>query len=142
MCGRVGLTLDGLPEIIPTVLAERPQTTLGAPLTATVDDQMGALAGIGATTSGKIKVTYGTGCFIQANVGSSRPDAPAGLLPICVWEFPMGKASYGIEGGVFTAATAVNWLVSLGVVKDVKELDQLATRIPWGETLFYPLSAA
>jgi glycerol kinase len=132
------LTLDGLPDVIPTVLPEGLQTTLGAPLTATVVDQMGALAAIGATELGELKVTYGTGCFIEANAGPTRPAPSPGLLAICAWDFQPEGVAYAVEGGVFTAATAVNWLVSVGVAADVAEVDALAEGRAWSETLFLP----
>lgn len=127
-----------LPEVVPTAMTEPVPTTLGAPVTASVCDQQAALAAVGAVKPGDAKVTHGTGCFVEVNVGAAPPRALAGLMPTVGWELPSGEAAYALEGGVFTAAAAVDWLVSLGLAGDAAEVDALARSADSGETLFLP----
>ncbi len=133
-----GYDLQELPEIIPTVPAEGIPTTLGAPIRASICDQQSALAAIGATQTGEIKVTYGTGCFIEANVGPVAVRPGSGLMPTFGWQLASGPLAYAIEGGDFSAGTAIDWIVSLGLAKSGPELDKLAERAVLGETMFLP----
>ena len=132
-----GLDPAILPEVTPTVTAGVP-STLGAPVTASVCDQPAALAAIGAISAGQLKVTYGTGCFVEANAGAAAPRPGGGLMPIVAWELPGGAATYAVEGGVLTAATAVDWLVSVGLAASVQEVDRLAAAGEPGAVMFLP----
>ena len=133
-----GLDLGHLPEIVPSVLPTPLATSLGAPLWASVCDQPAALAAIGGVRREDIKVTHGTGCFIEANVGPEPLRPGHGLIPICGWELAGGEATYAIEGGVFSAATAVDWLVTLGIAGSASEVDRLAARAGRELPLFLP----
>lgn len=133
-----GLDLDHLPEVVTSVLPAPVPTRLGAPLCASICDQPAALAAIGGVSRDEIKVTHGTGCFIEANVGAEPLRPGHGLIPICVWELSDGQAAYAIEGGVFTAATAVDWLVRLGVAGSAAEVDALAARARADVPFFLP----
>lgn len=132
------LDIGILPEVVPTVLPEPIATSLGAPLTATVCDQPAALAAIGGVSTREVKVTHGTGCFVEANVGPAPLHPHYGLMPIAGWELPKGQVSYAIEGGVFTAATAVNWLVDLGLATDAAHVSTLASQAAGEIPLFLP----
>lgn len=121
-----GIDVDLLPQIVDSVLPEPLPTTLGAPLYANAVDQLAALAALGAITPGDTKITYGTGCFIDTNVGA-RPRRPGhGLMPTYGWTIPGEPKAWAIEGGVFCAATAVDWLVSLGLAGDASQVAVLA----------------
>jgi glycerol kinase len=133
-----GLDVAILPEVAPTILPAPIETSLGAPLTATVCDQPAALAAIGGVSTREVKVTHGTGCFVEANVGAAPLRPQHGLMPIAAWELPTGDAGYAIEGGVFTAATAVNWLVDLGLAADAAHVSALATQAAGEIPLFLP----
>ena len=138
-CAEVfGIGLGALPEIGPTVPRDPIPTPLGAPVAATIVDQQAALAALGAVNPGDVKVTYGTGCFIQANAGSTAVRPGGGLLPTLGWELGTGEVAYAIEGGVFTAATAVDWLVGLGLAESAADVDRLAATAHPGETRFLP----
>lgn len=132
-CAEVyGLESGALPEIVSTITPAPIPTVLGAPLSATVCDQPAALAAIGGINAREVKVTHGTGCFVEANVGPEPLRPEHGLMPITGWELPDGAASYAIEGGVFAAATAVNWLVELGIASNASEVSALAARASAG----------
>lgn len=136
-----GLELDLMPEVVPTVLPSQLSTTLGAPLVASICDQPAVLAAIGGTRPGEVKVTHGTGCFIEANVGPEPLRSARGLIPIAAWELSRDSAAYAIEGGVFAAAMAVDWLVRLGVARSAPEVDALAALGGRDRPLFLPALA-
>jgi glycerol kinase len=136
--GLWGIEGVALAEVVPTVLPEPVQSTLGAPILASACDQQSALAALGAIRPGEAKVTHGTGCFIEVNVGPAAPRPGCGLMPTVGWELPSGEAAYAVEGGVFTAAVAVDWLVGLGLFGSAAELDAVAREADGGEALFLP----
>lgn len=121
-----GIDIDLLPTIVDSVLPEPLPTTLGAPLYAIAVDQLAALAALGAINPGDTKITYGTGCFIDTNVGAQPRRPGHGLMPTYGWTVPGEPKAWAIEGGVFSAATAVDWLASLGLVQDASEVTALA----------------
>lgn len=127
-----------LPEVGPTAMAEPVPSVLGAPIMASICDQQAALAAIGAVRPGEVKVTHGTGSFVELNAGSEPPRPRGGLMPTVAWELPSGEVAYAVEGGVFTAAVAVDWLVSLGLARDAAEVDALAHDVADTEALFLP----
>lgn len=134
-----GLDPALLPAMTSTVLPEAIPTTLGAPLRAISCDQQAALAAIGATRRGDVKVTYGTGCFVEANAGDRAVRPANGLMATFGWALPGGERAWALEGGVFSAATAVDWLVSLGIAEDPAAVSALAARADGeSEALFLP----
>ncbi|WP_233152693.1 FGGY family carbohydrate kinase [Mycobacterium sp. NS-7484] len=121
-----GIDLDLLPWMVNTVFDEPLPTTLGAPLYASATDQLAAMAALGAVSPGDTKITYGTGCFIDANVGPSPRRPGHGLMPTYAWAIPGEPKAWAVEGGVFSAATAVDWLVGLGLADDASHVGELA----------------
>ena len=100
------------------------------PLRAMLVDQTAALAGHGCIASGDAKATYGTGVFLLANTGSQPPPDPAGLLPTVAWTTD-GATTYALDGGVFSAASAVNWLRdTLRLFDTADETETLARSVP------------
>jgi glycerol kinase len=96
-----------------------------APIIASLVDQPAAMIGQGCLEAGQIKATYGTGCFINLNTGPKLTASQHRLLTFVVWQ-RNGGPTYGLEGGVFTAAATLNWLKDkLGLLSDVKAIDQL-----------------
>jgi glycerol kinase len=98
------------------------------PLRALLVDQTAALAGHGAVETGAAKATYGTGIFVLANAGGSPPAHASGLLPTVAWEIG-GVATYAHEGGVFSAGSAIEWLVSLGLVASPADSASMAASV-------------
>ena len=74
-----------------------------------VGDQQAALFGQCCYNVGDAKSTYGTGCFILMNTGEEIIDSKKGLLSTIGWVID-GKVSYALEGSVFVAGSAVQWL--------------------------------
>jgi glycerol kinase len=72
-------------------------------------DQQAALIGQAGFDEGMTKSTYGTGCFVIANTGASAPKSRNKLLTTVASRFD-GKVTYGLEGSVFVAGSAIQWL--------------------------------
>ena len=103
-----------LPKVLPStgefgVVTHSELKCRGVPIVASVVDQPAAMVGQGCLNAGQIKATYGTGCFINLNTGAERATSQHGLLTFLAWQRG-DQPTYGLEGGVFTAAASVNWL--------------------------------
>ena len=81
----------------------------GIPITGDAGDQQAALFGQGCFTAGSMKNTYGTGCFLLLNTGEKFTLSKKGLLTTLACDI-RGRPSYALEGAVFIAGAAVQWL--------------------------------
>jgi len=72
-------------------------------------DQQAALFGQTCFSEGMAKNTYGTGCFMLMNTGAKRVESRSGLLSTVAWSLN-GKITYALEGSIFIAGAAVQWL--------------------------------
>jgi len=100
-----------------------------APISGLIVDQQAALFGHGCFKKGDLKNTYGTGCFALMNIGSSPKLSRHGLLTTVAWVLD-GSANFALDGGVYTAGSAIDWLVNrLAIVKSPAETDGLASSI-------------
>src|SRR6266702_225487 len=100
---------------------------LGAelPITGVAGDQQAALFGQGCWRAGQAKNTYGTGAFLLLNTGGKRPASKHGLL-VTVACGRLGEPVYALEGSVFIAGAAMQWLRDgLGVIKQAAGSEQL-----------------
>ena len=99
------------------------------PIAGIAGDQQAALFGQGCWKAGQAKCTYGTGAFLLMNVGSQpRPGADAGLLATVACD-ARGHPAYALEGSVFIAGAAVQWLRDgLGLVAHASETEAVARR--------------
>jgi glycerol kinase len=79
------------------------------PIRGVAGDQQAALMGQGATAQGSMKATYGTGCFLLLNTGTERPRSSNRLLAT-VASRHAGKVHYALEGSIFVAGAALQWL--------------------------------
>jgi len=79
------------------------------PIAASIGDQQAALFGQGGVAKGDAKVTYGTGAFLLMHAGSDRPRSHNRLLSTVALG-PAGDPAYALEGSVFIAGAAVQWL--------------------------------
>lgn len=99
------------------------------PLRASLVDQQAALAGHACFEPGQIKATYGTGVFVLTNAGTRVP-AVDGLLPTVAWQLG-DRLTYALDGGVFSAGTAIDWLRDeLGLFTDVAQTAAMASSVP------------
>jgi len=105
--------------------------TLGReiPIGGMAGDQQAALIGQACFDEGMIKSTYGTGCFALMNIGDTFRESTSRLLTTTAYRFD-GRVSYAIEGSIFVAGAAVQWLRDgLGLFSDVAESEALATSV-------------
>jgi glycerol kinase len=84
---------------------------LGAeiPIAGIAGDQQAALFGQGCTKPGLAKNTYGTGCFLLMNTGEDAHVSSSGLITTIAWSIG-GRVEYALEGSVFVAGAAIQWL--------------------------------
>jgi len=102
----------------------------GLPILGVAGDQQAALFGQGCTTPGATKNTYGTGCFLMTYTGARRAASRHGLLTTVVCD-ARGGAAYALEGAVFIAGAAVQWLRDeLGVIARAADVEALAKSVP------------
>ena len=125
LCDLFGVPIDCLPEIRST--ADDFGTIGKMPVTASVVDQQAALFGHGCRRAGDAKITFGTGAFALCIAGD-KPlrDVASGLLPTIAWRLRDAAPAYALDGGVYNAASAVNWARSLGLFGDYAEIDSFA----------------
>lgn len=96
------------------------------PVTASIVDQQAALYGHGCREAGDAKITFGTGAFALAVTGSRIVRNPEiGLLPTVAWQTPH-ETVYAVDGGVYDAGSAVEWLGRIGLMNGVDELQTFA----------------
>ncbi|MBX9708617.1 MAG: glycerol kinase GlpK [Caulobacteraceae bacterium] len=96
------------------------------PITGSAGDQQAALVGHGALKAGDAKITYGTGAFLVANVGPQPVASTSRLLGTLGYAVG-GKAAYALEGSIFSAGSAIQWLRDgVGMIADSRSSEALA----------------
>ncbi len=117
-----GVPLECLPEIRATT---GDFGAIGkAAVTASLVDQQAALFGHGCRRKGDAKITFGTGAFALAVAGDTVPrDSKSGLESTIAWKLGDAPCAYALQGGIYNAASAVNWARSLGLFADYAEID-------------------
>jgi glycerol kinase len=101
----------------------------GVPIAGIAGDQQAALFGQACYAVGSAKNTYGTGCFVLLNTGEAPVASSHGLLTTIAWRIG-GRTSYALEGSVFIAGAAVQWLRDgLGLVRQAAETQALAESV-------------
>ncbi len=99
------------------------------PIMGVAGDQQAALFGQRCVELGAIKNTYGTGCFMLMYTGSERPSSSNGLLSTIACD-PQGRPAYALEGSVFSAGAAVQWLRDeLGIISSAGETEGIAAAV-------------
>jgi glycerol kinase len=132
-----------LPEIVRSsgVVGHTDAAHLGFPLpiAGLAGDQQAALFGQGCISPGLAKNTYGTGAFLLVLTGDRVPSPARGLLATAACG-PQGEPVYAVEGSVFVAGAAVQWLRDgLGVIERASETEALARAVPdTGGVYFVP----
>ena len=99
------------------------------PIAGIAGDQQAALFGQNCFRPGMVKNTYGTGCFVLMNTGQEMIRSKNGLLTTIAWGID-GKVSYALEGSVFIAGAAIQWLRDeLRLVYDSPQSEYYANKI-------------
>lgn len=108
------------------------------PVTGMIGDQQSALFGQLCLNPGDVKNTYGTGCFMLLNTGEYRAHSEQGLLSTVAWRL-QGKTTYALEGSVYVAGAAVQWLRDgLQMVEQAQETEQLANEAKNDDVVVVP----
>jgi glycerol kinase len=102
---------------------------MAIPIAGIAGDQQAALFGQGCVTAGLAKNTYGTGAFLLLNTGSERVVSRSGLLTTVACG-PAGEPAYALEGSIFVAGAAVQWLRdAVGIIGDAESTGELAASL-------------
>ncbi|MBE7495242.1 MAG: glycerol kinase GlpK [Verrucomicrobiaceae bacterium] len=100
------------------------------PVAGIAGDQQAALFGQICTQPGMVKNTYGTGCFMLMNTGTKPIASKNKLLTTVAWRIG-GRTEYALEGSVFIAGAAIQWLRDgLGIIRKSSEVEALAASVP------------
>ncbi|MCH3881396.1 MULTISPECIES: glycerol kinase GlpK [Tenacibaculum] len=99
------------------------------PIAGIAGDQQAALFGQACFNKGEAKNTYGTGCFMLMNTGTELEYSKNGLLTTIAWGIN-DKVYYALEGSVFVAGSAIQWLRDgLEIISSAKESEKLASLV-------------
>ncbi len=135
----------GIPEsILPEVrdtsgdfgIADKKILGAEVPIRSAVADQQASLFAEGCFNPGEVKCTNGTGSFIDMNVGSKPPASLHKLMPHIAWSID-GRVTYMLEGMMNTTGSAVQWLKEVGIIRDVKETDAMASSVESTEGVYF-----
>ena len=123
-----------LPKVMPSsgVFGHTLPFHFGAPIpiAGAAGDQQSALFGQACFTPGSAKNTYGTGCFLLMHTGDAPVASKNGLLTTIAWGLD-GKVTYALEGSVFVAGAAIQWLRDeLKLIGSAPETEELAMSVP------------
>lgn len=103
----------------------------GIPVAGIAGDQQAALFGQACYQAGDAKCTYGTGAFVLMNTGSEVSRSERGLLSTIAWRLGDGPTIYALEGAVFIAGAAVQWLRdAMQVIDTSPDVEALARSVP------------
>jgi glycerol kinase len=130
LLGIFDVPLSILPVVAPSsgLFGETTSDVLGAPvkIAGMAGDQQAALFGQGCVEPGSAKNTYGTGCFLLLNTGDLAVTSRSGLVTTIACD-AKGGVAYALEGSVFVAGAAIQWLRDgLGFLKKATESERLA----------------
>jgi glycerol kinase len=134
LCRILGVPMSLLPRVLPSagVFGETARGALpaGIPVAGIAGDQQAALFGQACVESGMAKNTYGTGCFALLNTGSAAVASTRGLVTTVAWTIDR-RTTYALEGSIFVAGAAVQWLRDgLGIITTASETQALAESVP------------
>ncbi|HSE06919.1 MAG TPA: glycerol kinase, partial [Methylomirabilota bacterium] len=136
LCRILGVPMALLPEVKPSAgvfgetAAGATRLPAGIPVAGIAGDQQAALFGQACVEPGMAKNTYGTGCFALLNTGARAVPSSLGLLTTVAWTVE-GSTTYALEGAVFIAGAAVQWLRDgLGIIRQAAETQALAASVP------------
>lgn len=133
LCRILDIPMQMLPEVKDSAgdfgHTEEAWLGLSVPIGGVAGDQQAALFGQGCTNPGMAKNTYGTGCFMLMNTGDKPVPSTHGLLTTVAWKLN-GKAAYALEGSVFIAGAAIQWLRDgLGIIRSAEDTESLARSV-------------
>jgi glycerol kinase len=134
LLAELGIPKSLLPEVRPSAghLAQANAQIFGAgvPIAGDAGDQQAALFGQACFQAGMAKNTYGTGAFVVMNTGTKAVSGP-GVISTLAWQLEGKPAQYALEGSIFIAGAAVQWLRDgLGIIASSGAVEELAASVP------------
>jgi glycerol kinase len=141
LCELLGVPPAILPAVKPSsgVFGETEAGLFGTPIPVAgiAGDQQAALFGQGCTEAGQAKNTYGTGAFLLLNTGAERVASKHGLLTTVACG-PRGEPRYALEGSIFIAGAAVQWLRDeLSIIAHAAETETLARSLAANDGVYF-----
>ena len=132
---RLNIPRSLLPRVVASseALGETEAEYFGAPvlLAGMAGDQQAATFGQACHTAGMAKNTYGTGCFLLLNTGAAPVRSDNNMLTTVAWQLGAAPPLYALEGSVFVAGAAVQWLRDeLGLIGSAAESAAVAASVP------------
>lgn len=123
-----------LPQVKPSscIYGQTDAAFLGAeiPIGGAAGDQQAALFGQTCFAPGEAKNTYGTGCFLLMNTGEKPVFSENGLVTTIAWGLD-GKVTYALEGSIFVAGAAVQWLRDeMRLIDNAADSEYMAKKVP------------
>lgn len=123
-----------LPHVVPSsaLIGETDPSLFGRaiPIAGNAGDQQAALFGQVCTTPGMSKNTYGTGCFMLLNTGKELVRSKSNLLTTIAWQIDSEPIEYALEGSVFIAGAAIQWLRDgLKIINSAADTEAMATSV-------------
>ena len=142
MLDALKIPLSMLPEVRPSagLFGHAQIDGLEIPITGVAGDQQAALFGQACFVPGEAKNTYGTGCFMLMNTGNELRKSANGLITTIAWGLD-DKITYALEGSVFIAGAAIQWLRDgLHLIDQAKDSEYFAEKVN-GESDVYVVPA-
>jgi glycerol kinase len=141
LCALFGVPASMLPEVRPSSgrFGVTDGNAFGAeiPILGVAGDQQAALYGQGCWLNGDGKNTYGTGAFLLMNTGRQRPRSAPGLLTTVACDAG-GAPAYALEGAIFIAGAAVQWLRDgLGIIAAARDTETLARSLDSNNGVYF-----
>ena len=137
----LGVPSSMLPEVRPSSeiyghVSKKHFFGVEVPIAGIAGDQQAALFGQACFETGMVKNTYGTGCFMLMNTGEKAVQSNHGLLTTIAWGID-GKVEYALEGSIFVAGSAIQWLRDgLRMLKNSSESERYAERVTSTEGVY------
>lgn len=141
ICEKLDIPISMLPKVASSsevYTKTDPSVFYGAavPIAGAAGDQQAALFGQCCFEKGMAKNTYGTGCFMLLNTGKTAVTSDNGLLTTIAWGID-GQVTYALEGSVFVAGSAIQWLRDgLRMVKNASDSESYAKKVDSTEGVY------
>ncbi|WP_371395954.1 glycerol kinase GlpK [Fretibacter rubidus] len=117
-------------------MTDKAITGVNAPILGVAGDQQAAAIGQACFTSGSVKSTYGTGCFVILNTGETCVSSTAKLLSTVAYRLN-GQTTYALEGSIFVAGAAIQWLRDgLRIIEHSSESENLIESLPGNQGVY------
>ena len=139
---RLNIPHSLLPEVRPSsqVYGETVSHLLGAsvPIAGIAGDQQAATFGQVCLQPGMAKNTYGTGSFVVMNTGEKPSESERGLLTTIAWQIENQPVTYALEGSIFVAGAAVQWLRDgLQIIDSAADIEPLAASVETADGVYF-----